>query len=169
MTQHVVPSIATHEPLKDTTIPDEAATLAVGREDFPVPSLWQRSVRVTHKITGEPAIVHRVDHGTMLFRPFYPNRLNEDGEPGRFATRTEWEHCHDWNVEVTYSAAELERQATRKQLEDEIAKLDEASVALVTILCDDPDPRKAMGKLKAMLAAGMIKGSQAALEAKAKK
>lgn len=164
MTQHVAPSIATHVPLTEE-LPTEAAELAVGREDMPTPSLWQRSVRVKHKVTGEPAIVHRVDWATMMFRPFYPTRLNEDGGMGRFSQRTEWEHCDKWDVEVTFSPQELERQATKKQLEEEIAKLDEASMALVTVLCDDDDPRKAMAKLRAMLGAGLIKAPPAAAEA----
>lgn len=164
MTQHVVPSIATHVPLTEA-LPEEGADLAVGREDLPTPSLWQRSVRVLHKVTREPAIVHRVDYATSMFRAYYPTRPGENGEPGRFGQRTEWEHFRDWDVEVTFSAAELERQATRKQLEDEIAKLDEGSMALVTVLCDDPDPRKAMAKLRALLAAGMVKASPAAAEA----
>ena len=158
MTQHVVPSIATHIPLTEE-LPTEGADLAVGREDLPTPSLWQRSVRVKHKLTGEPVVVHRVDHGTMMFRAFYPDRPGEKGEMGRFGQRTEWEHCRDWDVEVTFAPAELERQASRRQLEEEISKLDEASMALVTVLCDDPDPRKAMAKLRALMQAGMVKGS----------
>jgi hypothetical protein len=163
MTQHAAPSIATHIPLTEE-LPTEGADLAVGREDLPTPSLWQRSVRVRNKLTGEPAIVHRVDWGTSMFRAFYPSRPGENGEPGRFGQRTEWEHCRQWDVEVTYSPNELERQATRKQLEEEIAKLDEASMALVTVLCDDPDPKKAMAKLRALIAAGMVKGSPVAAQ-----
>lgn len=155
------PTIETHIP-KTQEIPSESNDLAVGRADAPTPSLWQRSVKVVHKVTKKPAIVHRVDWGTNMFRAFYPTEGETDpntGLPqGRFSERTEWEHCRDWDVEVTWSPKELERQAARKKLEEEINKLDAASIASVTVLCDDPDPAKALAKLEAMRAMGWIKG-----------
>lgn len=159
MTQHVVPSIETHIPLTVAELPNEPAELAADRPDAPTPSLWQRSVKVKHKVTGKPAIVHKVDHGTMMFRAYYPDELNKDGGIGRFAERTEWEHCRDWDVEVTFSPRELERQAARAQLEAEISRLDAKELALVSVLCDDPDATKALAKLEAMRSAGLIKGA----------
>jgi phosphotransferase system HPr-like phosphotransfer protein len=78
---------------------------------------------------------------------------------GRFAERTEWEHCRDWDVEVTYSPRELERQAAAKKLAEQIAMLDARELGIVSVLCDDPDATKALAKLEAMRAAGFIKGA----------
>lgn len=155
MTQHVVPSIATHVPVTVEALPDEDPTLASDRPDEPTPSLWQRSVKVRHKATGKPAIVHRVDWATGMFRAFYP----DEGPNGRFAERTEWEHCRDWDVEVTFSPKELERQAAARQLQEEIAKLDETSMAAVAVLVDGDDPAKALAKIEALRKLGVVKAS----------
>jgi len=145
------PTLATHEPVT-AYVPPEPTDAAVGRADIPPPSLWKSSVKVVRKLDGKEAIVHRVDHTTVMFRPYYPDEQ-------RFAERTEWENCQEWNVSVTFTAAELERQAARTRLAEEIAKLDEREMGLVTILCDDADPAKALGKLMALRAAGMIKAA----------
>jgi hypothetical protein len=152
------PTIDTHVPIKVTDLPNEPAELAVGRPDLPTPSLWQNSVQVTHKATGRKAIVVRVDWGTNMFRAFYP-------EQQRFSERTEWEHCRDWDVDVTYSPRELERQAARNKLEAEIAKLDPSSFAAVQVLCDDDDPAKALAKLEALRQLGVVKASPEAAQA----
>lgn len=157
MSNYVNPSISTHIPLT-TEIPNEENILAVGRPDAPTPSLWQRSVKVRHKVTGKPAIVHRVDWGMNMFRAYYPDQTNAEGEVGRFAERTEWEHCRDWDVEVTYSPKELERQAARQLLAERTAKLDAKSMALVAVLCDAEDPQKNLAKLEALIASGLVKG-----------
>ncbi len=162
MTQHVAPSIETHVP-KTAEIPEEENELAVGRPDIPVPSLWQQSVRVVHKVTKQPAIVARVDWSMNMFRAYYPDEIDpKTGDKGRFATRTEWQHCRDWDVEVTFSPRELERQAARQLLEDEISRLDAKSLAAVTVLCDDTDPEKALAKLTALKELGVVKVSVAA-------
>lgn len=165
MSQYVVPSIDTHIP-KTASLPAEPAHLSDGRPDLPTPSLWQNSVRCTHKVTGKPAIVVRVDYGTNMFRAFFPEEGDIDPDTqerkGRFAERTEWEHCANWDVEVTYSPKELERQAARAQLEMEISKLDATGLAAVTVLCDDPDPTKALAKLEALRALGVVKVSSEA-------
>jgi hypothetical protein len=151
------PSPDTHIPIK-VEIPNESNDVAVGRPDMPPPSLWQRSVKVVRKLDGKEAVVHRIDWSTMMFRAYYPDEINrETGEKGRHADRTEWEHCRDWNVSVTFSPAELERQAARKMLDDEIAKMDARNLALAKVLCDDDDPNKALAKLKLLVESGLIK------------
>lgn len=170
MNTHQVPSIETHIP-KTEAVPNEPNELAVGRPDAPTPSLWQRSVKVKHKVTGRPALVHKVDWSMNMFRAFFPEEGEIDPETGRpvgkFSERTEWEHCANWDVEVTFSPAELERQAAKTRLSEEIAKLEGRSLALATMLCDDPDPAKALGKLELMISAGLIQGSPDALTAAA--
>lgn len=166
------PSIETHVPLQ-VHIPEEPRELAVGRPDIPPPSLWKGSVKVrtahTHRWgAGKEAVVVRVDHSTNMFRAFYPDEGPIDdttGKPvGRFAERTEWEHCRDWTVEVTFSPKELERQAARMKLESEIALLDKTSLAAVSILCDDADPVKALAKLEALRQLGIVKASSEAAQ-----
>ena len=161
------PTIATHIPVTEE-IPEEAAELAVGRPDAPTPSLWQRAVRVKRKVDGKTAVVQRVDWYTNMFRAFYPDEgeIGENGKPaGRFSERTEWEHCANWDVEVTFSPSELERQAAARALQDEMSKLNAAEIGLVSVLCDDPDPAKALAKLHAMRNAKLIGGGVDALAA----
>lgn len=153
------PTLATHEPIT-AHIPDEPTDAAVGRPDIQPPSLWRNSVKAVRKLDGYEVIVNRVDHATMMFRAYYLDQVNpKTGEMGRHAERTEWENCSEWNVAVQFTAAELDRQAARTKLADEIAKLDAAELGLVTILCDDENPAKALGKLMALRAAGMIKSA----------
>lgn len=152
------PTLDTHVPVT-VHVPKEDAHVLVGRPDEPTPSLWQRSVMVTHRDTGRRAVVHVIDWATNMFRPFFPDEgeAGPDGKPsGRFAGRTEWEHCKDWNVEVTLSPAELERQAAREQLSREIATLDPVALGWVRVLVDDDDPAKALGKIEALRAAGIV-------------
>jgi hypothetical protein len=153
MTEYVTPSINTHVPLTGELPPEDHGQL-VGRPDLPTPHLWQGKVKVKHKTTGKPAIVVRVDYGMMMFRAFYPS--DNDGA-GRFSERTEWEHCHAWDVEVTWSEAELERQAAARLLEEQISKLDAKQIALARVLCDDADPNKALAKLRLLIQGGLVK------------
>ncbi len=163
-----LPNIATHVPLT-TDLPKEGTDLAVGRPDLPTPSLWQHSVQCTHKITKKVAVVARVDWGTNMFRAFYPDEGDADpttGKPkGRFSERTEWEQCHDWDVSVTFSPRELERQKALSMLEDEMTKLDPAESAAVMVLVDGDDPVKGLAKLEALRRLGVIKMSPAAAQA----
>lgn len=156
MTEYTTPSIATHI-AQTADIPAEDQGQITGRPDLPTPSLWQAKVKIRHKITGEPAIIARVDHGTMMFRAFYTHRENREGQMGRWSERTEWEHCRDWDVEVTFSPAELERQAAKKLLEERILQLDPQQIAMARLLCDDPDPNKALAKLTLMIQGGLVK------------
>lgn len=150
---YVVPSINTHVPLT-AELPPEGQGQLVGRADIPPPHLWQGKVKVKHRVTGKPAIVVRIDYAMMMFRAYYPT---DNGGAGRFSERTEWEHCRDWEVEVTFSAAELERQAAAKLLEDQISKLDAKQIALARVLCDDADPNKALAKLRLLIQGGLVK------------
>lgn len=162
-----LPSIETHVPVT-TTLPEESNDLAVGRPDLPTPSLWQHSVQVSHKVTKKLAVVARVDWATNMFRAFYPDEgeRGPDGIPvGRFSERTEWEHCHNWDVSVTFSPRELERQKARTMLEDEMAKLDVGEAAAVMVLVDGDDPVKGLAKLEALRRLGVIKGSVEAVQA----
>ncbi len=105
-------------------------------------------------------MVARIDHATNLFRAYYPD---ED----RFDSRTEWRQCKDWQVDVTFSPAELQRQAAKTKLDQEVSRLDAAELAAVMVLVDDPDPAKALGKLEALRRMGVIKASPAAAHAAA--
>jgi hypothetical protein len=156
MTEYVNPSLATHVP-QTGELPAEDQGQLTGRPDLPVPSLWQGKVKVRHKATGEPAIVARLDFGLMMFRAFYTHREGRNGEMGRWSERTEWEHCRDWDVEVTFSPAELERQAAKKLLEEQISRLDGQQIALARVLCDDTDPNKALAKLRMLIQSGLVK------------
>lgn len=156
--QALNPSLDTHVPLK-IHVPKESDALAVGRPDIPAPSIWQKSVKVVRKLDGLEAVVNTLDLTTMMFRAYYPDEgeRDEDGKPaGRFADRTEWEHCRDWNVAVTFSPRELERRAAKQLLDEEIMKLNPKELAAVSILCDDPDPAKGLAKLEALRALGII-------------
>lgn len=157
------PTIETHIPVHGE-LPEEPVHEA-DRKDIPVPSLWQPGVRVFHRQTKRRAVIVRADHATNMFRAFYPDDgpLNEAGVPeGRFSTRTEWEQFANWEVETTFSPRELERQAAAAKLSEEIAQLDPTSLAAVSVLCDDTDPVKALAKLEALRALGVVKASAAA-------
>lgn len=166
------PTLDTHVPLKVHVPKEDVGATGGGRPDLPAPSIWQRSVKVKRKVDGKEAVVHVVDLPTMMFRAWYPDEGEvdpESGKPkGRFSERTEWEHCRNWDVEVTFSPKELERQAARRKLEDEMATLDPKELALVDVLCDDTDPTKALAKLEALRRAGIVSArpelAQAALE-----
>lgn len=170
------PNIETHIPLTVDNMPSEAAELAVGRPDLPVPSLWQKAVSVTRKVDGRRAVVATVDHAMNMFRAYFPDEGDIDpdtGKPkGRFSSRTDWEQCARWDVDVTFSPKELARQAAKAKLDAEVAKLDAKSLAHVMILCDDNDPAKALAKLEALREMGVIKMppevAQATLEPKKK-
>jgi len=171
---HRAPHVATHV-AETAELPQEPLDQIEDRPDEPTPSLWQRSVKVQHKVSGREAVVVRVDYYTNMFRAFYPDERDKDGALGRYGTRREWEHCHDWHVRSTFSPAELGRQAALAKLErelEEMAQTDPKGLALVQVLCDDPDPNKNFAKIQALRAAGLIKASaevaSAAVEAKKK-
>lgn len=143
------PSLATHV-AEVGEIPGDDHGNLVGRADLPVPSLWQARVKVRHRSTKRQAVIFRINHDMNQMRLFYPD---ED----RLSTRTEWENCKDWEPELTFSPAELERQAAQAKLEADIAKLDASSIGLARVLCDDPDPNKALAKLGLLVQSGLLK------------
>lgn len=161
---HRAPHVATHV-AETAELPQEPLDQIEDRPDEPTPSLWQRSVRVQHKVSGREAVVVRCDYYTNMFRAFYPDERAGDGSMGRYGTRREWEHCHDWHVRSVFSPAELDRQAAIAKLEVELAKLDAKDLALVQVLCDDPDPNKNFAKMQALRAAGLIKASTEVMSA----
>ncbi len=161
-----LPNISTHVPLV-ANLPKEGTDLAVGRPDLPTPSLWQEAVQVSHKVTKKVAVVARIDWGTNMFRAFFPDEGEiVNGKPaGRFSERTEWEQCHNWDVAVTFSPRELERQAALSLLSDEMSKLDPAESAAVMVLVDGDDPVKGLAKLEALRRLGVVKMSASAAQA----
>lgn len=161
------PTLETHVPLKGEITVSESNELTSGRPDLPVPTIWQQSVQVKHRMTGENALIWRFDHRTNMFRAYYTERGETDpatGKPaGKFSDRTEWEMCADWIPQVTLAPRELERRAARVKLDEEICKLDSKELAAVTVLLDGDDPVKGLAKLNALRSLGMIKGSPEAL------
>jgi len=166
-TNYIAPNVETHV-AETRELPPEPKDLAGDRPDEPTPSLWQKSVTAKHKRTREPVVVARVDWNTNQFRPFWPERKNPvTGEKGMWSPRTEWQSCSEFEVDVTFSPAELERQEAAAQFRAEIETLDEASLNAVLVFCDDPDPKKNLAKLWALQKLGHVKGPTQALAAAA--
>jgi hypothetical protein len=145
------PTTDTHVPV-ECHIPGEAEWDGGGRPPLEVPSLWRKGVKVVHKLSGREAAIHVIDLSTRMFRAYYLDTKTHD-------SRVEWQHCRDWNVQVTLSPAEEKRVAARRVLEDEIAKLDPKELAAVEVLVDEPDATKALAKLHALRALGVIKAA----------
>ncbi len=161
------PNIQTHIPVV-AELPTESQEHLVGREDLPVPSLWQVAVKVKHKVTSQEAVVCRMDHAMNMFRAFYPNEgdIDDDGKPkGRFAPRTEWQHCRDWQVDVTFSPKELERQAAASEFRRQTEAMDPNELAAVMVLVDADDPAKALAKLEALRRLGVVKAAPSVVQA----
>lgn len=141
------PNHLTHTPI-GVVIPTEDDVLAE-RQRLPVPSLWQEGVQVTHKADAtRGGVVRRVDHVTNQFRLV--------GQP-----RTHWESFENWLPLVEKSAEEKARDEARDKLAAEMALLGADDLAAVEVLCDDPDPGKALVKLNAMRKLGIIGGAAA--------
>jgi hypothetical protein len=156
---YVAPSVETHIPEKGE-LPKEEERLIADRPDAPTPSLWQRAVKVRHRVTGEPAMVVNPQWATCQFRAYYTDRLDPiTGVKGTYGNRTQFESFDRWEVETTFSPLELERQAAAASLAEEIASMTEQERALVSVWCDDPDPNKNVAKLQALRVAGMIKSA----------
>lgn len=136
-----VPNHVTHQPVQ-VVVPSDDDTM-VERGPSHTPSLWQTGVQVTHKASRRTGIVRCVDWKTNQFRLV--------GE-----SRTSWQHCSEWDVLVEPTVAERQKDEAREQLAAEIAELDADMLSLVEVLCDDADPAKALGKLRAMRRAGML-------------
>lgn len=147
------PDHTTHTPIQVAVSLEDDVLLE--RERMPTPSLWQEGVQVTHRVDQErKGVVRRVDWVTRQFRLV--------GQP-----RTSWESFENWVVLVEKSAAEKAKDAARLALQAELEALDADDLAAVEVLCDDPDPSKALVKLNAMRKLGIIGGGKP--EAKGKK
>lgn len=143
-----VPDHTTHTPIQ-VTVPTEDDVL-LERPRLPTPSLWQDGVRVTHRMDRDrKGIVRRVDWVTNQFRLV--------GAP-----RTAWESCEHWDVLVEKSESERAKDAARDALAAEMEALDVDDLAAVEVLCDDPDPVKALAKLSAMRKLGIVGGKKGA-------
>ena len=143
------PHISTHVPLL-VDIPKEEVDQSEDhrRADITPPNIWPRAVGVVRKSDGKRAAVHVLDLNTRQFRAYYP-------EEQRFGDRTEWHPFDAWNVDVTFSPAELERQAAATKLSAELDALNGAELKLFQAFCMDDDPRKALAKLDAMRDSGL--------------
>jgi hypothetical protein len=173
---HAGPNLSTHIAVKQE-LPKESNVLAVGRPDLPVPSLWQKGVGVTHKVSNKRAVIAAVDHAMCLFRAYYPDEtgtaLDAEGNTveteGRFAPRTEWESFANWIPDVTLSPEELERQAARAKWQEEINKLEPDDLEVVAAFIDESgDPTKMIAKLEVLRRKGLIKPAAIAAVVEAK-
>ncbi len=142
MSQQPTPDHTTHTPIK-VSIPTED-DVHFERARLPTPSLWQEGVQVTHKMDAtRTGTVRRVDHLTRQFRLVG-------------MARTQWDSFDDWIVLVEKSVEEKAKDAAREKLVAEMEALDADDLAAVEVLCDDPDPTKALAKLAAMRKLGII-------------
>lgn len=132
-------------------IPPVQAELLSERPPLPVPSLWQEGVVAIRKTDGREAAVVRIDHGTMMFRPFWLDTRE-------VASQTTWESCRDYNVRVRKSQAEVEREEFTAKLREALAELDARELGIVEALAvaGVNDPKLSLAKIDAMRAAGMI-------------
>ena len=142
-------SINTHEPVR-IEIPNEEATLGHDRPDVPAPHLWSYGVVCVHRKSKRKAVVHKVDLNTRQFRAYYPDTAQFDG-------RTAWQSFDEWDVEVTLSPKEVERQVAEARFAAELLTLDAIELSSVVALCDDEDPAKRMAKLTALRHLGIVK------------
>ncbi len=143
------------EPVPDEEVDAEAD---FRRPDIPPPSAWARTAVVIHRRTKQRAVVHRVDLVTRQMRLWYPDRKHLPNEE-QFDNRTGWQSLDgDWEPEITFSPEEIERQTAEKEFEAEVNVLDAASLEFVLTFCDDPDPRKRLGKLRALRKAPVFAG-----------
>lgn len=143
------PNHETHIPVR-VEVPSEADYTGAMRPDIPVPTLWQRGVKVIRKIDGREAVIRTIDLSMNMFRAHWLDTGEDD-------SKSTWQHCREFNVAVTLSPAEEERVAARRVLEAEISQLDATELAAVEVLVDDPDAAKALAKLRALRMLGVIK------------
>lgn len=134
-------------------VPEEPVGDLEDRPDIPVPSAYARGAVVRHRIEGTKAVIHRVDHITRQLRLYYPDRP----EGKRYEPRTTWHSFESWEPEITLSPEEVERQNALKLFEEELTDFDAAGLELVKVFCDDPDPIKALAKVRALKKSGMVR------------
>lgn len=137
-------------------VPSEDAESSHDRPDIPPPSAYARTAVVTHRRTKQRAVVHRVDLITRQLRLWYPDRAHMPSKD-QFDGRTAWQSFDDWDPEIMFSPEEIERQEAKKLFALELEAFDADGLALVTVFCDDADPVKALGKIRALKRTNMVR------------
>lgn len=145
-----------HIPVTVDDIPNEEAAEMHDRPDIPPPSAWARTAVVTHRRTKVRAVVHRVDFVTRQLRLWYPDRKHLP-QAEQFDSRTGWQSFEDWEPEITFSPEEIERQKAKELFEQELLAFDAEGLSLVTVFCDDPDPVKALAKIRALKKTNIVR------------
>lgn len=148
-----------HVPVKAES-PDEDAEAAHDRPDIPPASAYAKSAVVTNIRTKQKAVVHRVDLITRQLRLWYPDRKHLPLKE-QFDGRTEWQSFDNWVPEIQFSPEEIARQEAKVQFAAELEEFDQDGLQLVTVFCDDPDPVKALAKLRALKKSGLVKVANA--------
>lgn len=147
---------ARHIPVISPDLPTEEAVELHDRPDIPPPSAYARAAVVTHRRTRERAVIHRVDFITRQIRLWYPDRAHLP-QRDQFDSRTGWQSFDEWEPEITYSVAEVERQQAKALFDRELEAFDDEGLSLVTVFCDDADPVKALGKLRALKRSNIVR------------
>lgn len=137
-------------------VPKEDSAEMHDRPDIPPPSAYARTAVVTHRRTKQRAVIHRVDFVTRQLRLWYPDRSHLP-QAEQFDTRTGWQPFDEWEPEIMFSPEEIERQHAKALFEQELAAFDAEGLSLVTVFCDDPDPVKALAKLRALKKTNLVR------------
>jgi hypothetical protein len=145
-----------HVPVLSKEAPDEPDDAAHDRPDIPCASAFAKGAIVTNMRTKQKAVVHRVDLVTRQMRLWYPDRKDLPIKQ-QFDGRTEWRSFDEWIPEIKLSPEEVERQEAKRLFEKELEAFDADGLQLVTVFCDDPDPVKALAKIRAMKKTGIVK------------
>ncbi len=139
-----------HIPVTQEVPKEDAEEGDYRRPDIAPPSAWNRTAVVVNRRTKQRAVVASVDLVTRQMRLWYPDRAHLS-KIEQFDGRTAWQTLDgDWEPEITFSPEEVERQTAAKTYEDETAVLDASSQEFVAEFCNDPDPRRKLGKLRAL-------------------
>lgn len=149
-----------HIPVTVDNLPKEVVEASHDRPDIPPPSPWARTAVVVHRRTKQQAVVHRVDLMTRQMRLWYPDRANLPLEE-QFDSRRDWQSLDEWEPQITFSPAEVERQQAAALFELELESFDKEGLALVTIFCDDPDPVKRLQKIRALKLTNLVRQKDA--------
>jgi hypothetical protein len=137
-------------------VPQEEVRDMQDRPDIPPPSAYARTAVVTHRKTKQRAVIHRVDLVTRQLRLWYPDRAHLP-HAEQFDTRTGWQSFDDWEPEIQFSPEEIKRQEAAALFQQELEAFDSEGLELVTVFCDDPDPVKALAKLRALKRSQIVK------------
>lgn len=153
---------AKHIPVTVDNMPAEEVGEAHEREDIPVPIPWAKTAVVRHRKTKQMAVVHRVDHITRQLRLWYPDREHLPVKD-QFDRRTEWHTFDDWEPEIMLSTEEIERQKAKELFAQELEAFDATGLEFVMVFCDDPDPVKALAKLRALKKQNLVRTKDAVM------